>query len=34
MIKNIVGTNDFIEFLRGKSATFLLAVSNTKTADK
>lgn len=33
MIKNIVGTNDFIEFLRGKSATFLLAVSNTKTAD-
>ncbi len=33
MIKNILGTNDYIEFLRGKSATFMLALSNTKTAD-
>ncbi|RXJ89174.1 nicotinate-nucleotide--dimethylbenzimidazole phosphoribosyltransferase [Arcobacter sp. CECT 8983] len=33
MIKNIIGTNDFVEFLRGKSATFMLALSNTKTAD-
>ncbi|AXH12412.1 nicotinate mononucleotide-dependent phosphoribosyltransferase CobT [Halarcobacter bivalviorum] len=33
MIKNILGTNDLIEFLRGKRATFLLAISNTKTAD-
>ena len=31
MIKNIVGTKDFIENLRGKKATFLLALSNTKT---
>ena len=33
MIKNILGTNDLMEFLRGKSATFMLALSNTKTAD-
>lgn len=33
MIKNIVGTSDFMQFLRGKSATFILALSNTKTAD-
>ncbi|RXK14219.1 TIGR00303 family protein [Halarcobacter mediterraneus] len=33
MIKNILGTNDYIEFLRGKSVTFMLALSNTKTAD-
>ena len=33
MIKNIIGTNDLIEFLRGKRATFMLALSNTKTAD-
>lgn len=33
MIKNILGTNDFMEFLRGKSATFMLCLSNTKTAD-
>lgn len=33
MIKNILGINDYIEFLRGKSATFMLALSNTKTAD-
>jgi len=31
MIKNILGNIDFIEYLRGKSATFLLAISNTKT---
>jgi len=31
MIKTIIGTNDFIEYLRGKSATFLLALSTTKT---
>jgi len=33
VIKNIIGTNDLIEFLRGKRATFMLALSNTKTAD-
>ncbi len=32
MIENIVGHNDFSEFLRGKRATFLLALSNTNTA--
>jgi len=33
MIKPIVGTIDFIESLRGKKATFMLALSNTKTAN-
>lgn len=33
MIKNIVGNIDFIESLRGKKATFLLALSNTQTAN-
>ncbi|MCH9739561.1 MAG: TIGR00303 family protein [Epsilonproteobacteria bacterium] len=33
MIKTIVGTADFIESLRGKKATFMLALSNTKTAN-
>jgi len=33
MIKVINGNIDFIENLRGKKATFLLATSNTKTAD-
>ena len=33
MIKNITGNVDFIESLRGKKATFMLALSNTKTAD-
>jgi uncharacterized protein (TIGR00303 family) len=32
MIKNITGSVDFIEYLRGKSATYLLSMSNTKTA--
>jgi len=32
MIKNITGSIDFCEHLRGKKATFLLALSNTKTA--
>jgi uncharacterized protein (TIGR00303 family) len=32
MIKNITGTIDFCEHLRGKKATFLLALSNTATA--
>ena len=31
MIKNITGKVDFIEYLRGKKATFMLALSNTKT---
>ncbi len=31
MIKNITGKIDFAESLRGKKATFLLALSNTKT---
>ncbi len=31
MIKTIIGNVDFIESLRGKSATFMLALSNTKT---
>ena len=30
-INTILGSNDFIEFLRGKSATFLLSLSTTKT---
>ena len=33
MIKNITGNVDFIESLRGKKATFMLALSNTKTTD-
>ena len=33
MIKNITGTKDFIESLRGKKATFMLALSNTQTAN-
>lgn len=33
MIKTILGSVDFIESLRGKSATFLLSLSNTKTAN-
>lgn len=33
MIKTILGNVDFIESLRGKSATYILAMSNTKTAD-
>ena len=33
MIKSIIGDIDFIEFLRGKSATFLLALSNSKTVN-
>jgi len=33
MIKTLIGKPDFIESLRGKRATFMLALSNTKTAD-
>ncbi len=33
MIKNIIGKVDFCESLRGKSATFLFALSNTQTAN-
>lgn len=33
MVKNITGSVDLAESLRGKSATFLLALSNTKTAE-
>jgi len=33
MIKNITGKIDFIESLRGKKATFMLALSNTDTAN-
>jgi len=33
MIKNITGNRDFIESLRGKKATFMLALSNTDTAN-
>jgi len=33
MIKPILGNIDFIENLRGKKATFMLALSNTKTAN-
>ena len=32
-IKTILGSSDFAEFLRGKRGTFLLALSNTKTAN-
>ena len=32
-IKPIIGNRDFIESLRGKKATFILALSNTKTAN-
>lgn len=32
MIKTLIGKPDFIESLRGKRATFMLALSNTKTA--
>jgi len=32
MIKNITGKVDFIEHLRGKKATFMLALSNTNTS--
>ena len=32
MIKNITGNIDFCEHLRGKNATFMLALSNTNTA--
>ncbi|MEA3384592.1 MAG: TIGR00303 family protein [Campylobacterota bacterium] len=33
MIKNIIGNIDFGESLRGKSASFLLSMSNTRTAN-
>ncbi len=33
MIKNIIGNEDFIESLRGKKASFLLALSNTGTSN-
>ena len=33
MIKNIIGSVDFCESLRGKSATFLLSMSNSATAN-
>ena len=33
MIKNIIGKKDFVENLRGKNATFLLAISNSDTAN-
>ncbi|WP_428026660.1 nicotinate-nucleotide--dimethylbenzimidazole phosphoribosyltransferase [Arcobacter sp.] len=33
MIKNIIGNIDFAEFLRGKKATFMLALSNTQTVN-
>ncbi|HIP46543.1 MAG TPA: TIGR00303 family protein [Campylobacterales bacterium] len=33
MITTITGNKDFLENLKGKSATFLLAMSNTKTAN-
>jgi uncharacterized protein (TIGR00303 family) len=33
MIKPIIGNIDFIESLRGKKATFMLALSNSKTAN-
>jgi uncharacterized protein (TIGR00303 family) len=33
MIKTIIGNIDFIEVLRGKSATFILALSNTDTVN-
>ena len=33
MIKPIIGNLDFVESLKGKKATFMLALSNTKTAN-
>jgi len=33
MIQTIIGNPDFIESLRGKKATFMLALSNTRTAN-
>lgn len=33
MIKNIIGNIDYAEFLRGKKATFMLALSNTQTVN-
>jgi len=33
MVQTILGKKDFIESLRGKSCTFLLSLSNTKTAN-
>ena len=33
MVKNIIGNIDFAEFLRGKKATFMLALSNTQTVN-
>ncbi len=33
MIKRLTGNSDFIEFLRGKSATFALTLSTTKTCE-
>lgn len=33
MINTIIGNKDLIEYLRGKSASFLLSLSNTKTAN-
>jgi len=33
MFENITGSVDFLEFLRGKKATFLLSLSNSATAD-
>jgi len=33
LIKNITGKKDFIENLRGKNATFIVALSNTQTAN-
>jgi uncharacterized protein (TIGR00303 family) len=33
MINTIIGKSDFMESLRGKSATFMLALSNTKSAN-
>jgi len=33
LVKNIIGKNDFVESLRGKKATFLLSLSNTKTSE-
>lgn len=32
-VKKILGNSDFVEFLRGKRATFFLSLSNTKTAN-
>lgn len=33
LINTIIGNKDLIEYLRGKSASFLLSLSNTKTAN-